>query len=121
MSCRDLSQPSFVDALVSGYGKGGGFLDRIDEAFDWTAFEALLAPIHASTRGAPGYPPLVQQWRTLSDPGAEGGSGQVVVSPLLRPAAGHGDARPRLDLAFPPGDRQARPFGGSAFGDEPAA
>src|SRR5271163_4024185 len=78
MSRRDLSQPSFVDALVSGYGKGGGFLDRIDEAFDWSAFEALLDPIHASTRGAPGYPPvtmskilLVQQWHTLSDPRAE--------------------------------------------------
>jgi transposase, IS5 family len=78
MSRRDLSQPSFVDAMVSGCGKGGGFLDRIDKAFDWRAFEALLAPIHASTRGAPGYPPvtmfkvlLVQQWRRLSDPGAE--------------------------------------------------
>jgi transposase, IS5 family len=78
MSRRDLSQPSFVDAMVSGCGKGGGFLDRIDKAFDWRAFEAVLAPIHASTRGAPGYPPvtmfkvlLVQQWRRLSDPGAE--------------------------------------------------
>jgi transposase, IS5 family len=46
--------------------------------FGWSAFEALLAPIHASTRGAPGYPPLVmfkillvQQWHALSDPGAE--------------------------------------------------
>jgi hypothetical protein len=55
MSRRDLSQPSFVDALVSGCGKSGGFLDRIEQAFDWPAFEALLAPIHASTRGAPGY------------------------------------------------------------------
>ena len=62
----------------SGYGKVGGFLDRIDKAFDWPAFEALLAPIHASIRGAPGYPPLVmfkillvQQWHTLTDPGAE--------------------------------------------------
>jgi IS5 family transposase len=78
MSRRDLSQPSFVDALVSGCGKSGGFLDRIDEAFDWPAFEALLAPIHASARGAPGWPPrvmlkilLLQQWHTLSDPGAE--------------------------------------------------
>ena len=77
MSRRDLSQPSFVDALVSGWGKSGGFLDRIDEAFDWPAFEALLAPIHASAR-APGWPPrvmlkilLLQQWHTLSDPGAE--------------------------------------------------
>src|SRR5271169_3825336 len=78
MSCRDLSQPSFVDALVSGYGRGSGFLDRIEKAFDWSAFEALLAPIHASRRGAPGYPPLtmfkillLQQWYTLSDPAAE--------------------------------------------------
>lgn len=78
MSRRDLSQRSFVDALVSGFGNGGGFLDRIETAFDWSAFEALLAPIHASVRGAPGYPPLVmfrilllQQWHTLSDPGAE--------------------------------------------------
>jgi IS5 family transposase len=64
--------------MVSGYGRGWGFLDRIDKAFDWRAFEALLAPIHASTRGAPGYPPLtmfkillLEQWHTLSDPGAE--------------------------------------------------
>jgi hypothetical protein len=26
MSRRDLSQPSFVNAMVSGYGKVGGFL-----------------------------------------------------------------------------------------------
>ena len=78
MSRRDLSQPSFADAMGSGLGKGGGFLDRIEQAFDWSAFEALLAPIHASTRGAPGYPPLMmfkilllKQWHTLSDPGAE--------------------------------------------------
>ena len=32
MSRRDLCQPSFVDAMVSGYGKVGGFLDRIDKA-----------------------------------------------------------------------------------------
>jgi Transposase domain (DUF772) len=78
MSRRDLSQRSFVDAMMSGWGKGGGFLDRIEQAFDWSAFEALLSPIHASSRGAPGYPPLVmfkilllQQWHTRSDPGAE--------------------------------------------------
>jgi transposase, IS5 family len=78
MSRRDLSQPSFVDAMVSGCGKSGGFLDRIEQALDWTAFDALLSPIHASKRGAPGWPPLVmfkivllQQWHELSDPGAE--------------------------------------------------
>jgi hypothetical protein len=58
MSRRDPSQPSFVDAMVSGYGKVGGFLDRIEQGFDWPAFEALLSPIHGSAMGAPGYPPL---------------------------------------------------------------
>ena len=76
MICRcragDLSQPSFVDAMVSGYGKVGGFLERIEQGFDWSAFEALLSPIHGSAMGAPGYPPLtmfkillLQQWYTL--------------------------------------------------------
>ena len=78
--CRavTLSQPSFVDALVSGYGKVGGFLERIEQGFDWSGFEALLSPIHGSAMGAPGYPPLtmfkivlLQQWHTLSDPAAE--------------------------------------------------
>jgi transposase, IS5 family len=75
MSRRDLSQPSFVDALVSGYGKSG-FLDRIEQGFDWSAFETLLAPIHGSARGAPRWRlsfkiVLLQQWHTLSDPGTE--------------------------------------------------
>jgi IS5 family transposase len=67
-----------VDALVSGYGKVGGFLDRIEKAFDWPALEALLSPIHGSATGAPGYPPLtmfkillLEQWHGLSDPAAE--------------------------------------------------
>jgi hypothetical protein len=51
MSRRDLSQPSFVDAMVSGYGKIGGFLDRIERGFDWSAFEDLLSPIHGSAMG----------------------------------------------------------------------
>jgi IS5 family transposase len=58
MSRRDQAQASFVDALVSGYGKVGGFLDRIEKGFDWPAFEPLLSPIHGSATGAPGYPPL---------------------------------------------------------------
>ena len=53
MSRRDLSQPSFVDAMVSGYGKSG-FLDRIEQTFDWSALETLLAPIHASARARRG-------------------------------------------------------------------
>ena len=32
MSRRDLSQPSFVNAMLSGYGKVGGFLDRIADS-----------------------------------------------------------------------------------------
>jgi hypothetical protein len=78
MSRRDLSQASFVDAMVKGLGKRGGFLERIETALDWSAFERLLKPIHASKRGAPGWPPLVmfkivllQQWHELSDPAAE--------------------------------------------------
>ena len=76
MSRRDLSRPSFVDAMVIGCGKSGGFLDRIEQAFDWKA----LGPCRprSSPRGPPGYPPLamfkillLQQWHTLSDPGAE--------------------------------------------------
>lgn len=55
MSRGDLCQPSFVDALAGVYGKWGGF--RSEQAFDWTAFEALLSPIQASSWGAPGYPP----------------------------------------------------------------
>jgi hypothetical protein len=48
MTRRDLSQPSFVDAMVSGYGKVGGFLDRIEKALNWSSFEALFSPIHGS-------------------------------------------------------------------------
>lgn len=78
MSCRDFSQPSFAEALVTGDTHGGGTLAAIDEAFDWGGFEVLLSPIHGSTKGAPGYPPvtmlkivLLPQWCTLSDPAAE--------------------------------------------------
>jgi hypothetical protein len=31
------------------YGKWGGFLDRREQAFDWTAFEALLAALGRMT------------------------------------------------------------------------
>jgi IS5 family transposase len=78
MTCRDLSQPSFAEAFIAGYTKGGGFLEVIDKALDWKPIEVLLSPIHGSAKGAPGYPPLamfkiilLQQWYTLSDPAAE--------------------------------------------------
>jgi IS5 family transposase len=97
MYCRDPSKPSFADATVSGWG--GGCQDRIEKAFDWLAFETLLAPIHASRRGAPGYPPLVmfeilllQQWHTRC--------GTSCHSAIAQTAAGQGDAQPRLYLAF---------------------
>jgi hypothetical protein len=54
----------------------GDFLDRIEQGFDWSAFEALLSRLGDGR--APGYPPLtmfkivlLQQWHTLSDPAAE--------------------------------------------------
>jgi IS5 family transposase len=54
------------------------FWTRIEQGFDWSAFEALLSPVHGSAMSAPGYPPLtmfkivlLQQWHTLSDPAAE--------------------------------------------------
>jgi hypothetical protein len=40
--------------MVSGCGKSGGFLDRIKQALDWTAFEALAFADPPSPRGAPG-------------------------------------------------------------------
>jgi hypothetical protein len=44
-------------SFAEGCGKGG--ISGSDcAAFDWSAFEALLAPIHASIRDAPHYPPL---------------------------------------------------------------
>ena len=98
--------------------KSGGVLDRIEKAFDWPAFEGLLSPIYASTRGAPGYPPLalfkillLQQWHTLSDPGAEEAVlDRLSFLPLLRIAAGGRDAGSRFDLALSPDDRTSLAF-----------
>ena len=63
-------------------------MDRIEGAFDRPVIEALLSPIRASARGAPGWPPLVmfkivllQQWHTLSDPGAEEAGRQAEMTP----------------------------------------
>jgi hypothetical protein len=50
MSCRDFSQPSFAEAFVTGYTRGGGVLEDIDQAFDWSAFEVLLTPRRCSNR-----------------------------------------------------------------------
>jgi hypothetical protein len=68
--------------------------------------------------GMPGYPPLtmfkillLQQWHTLSGSAAEEAvRDRLSFRRVSRPPAGHGDARPRLDLAVSPDDRQAWPF-----------
>ena len=54
MSRRDLVAPSFVDALVRGCAKSRRFSGpSVEEALDWSAFDALLSPIHAPPkRGA---------------------------------------------------------------------
>jgi transposase, IS5 family len=78
MSFSDVSKYSLSETITTGYTGGGGFLEEINRALDWGAFEGLLAPMHRSTRGAPGCPPatmlkifLLQEWYTMSDPAAE--------------------------------------------------
>jgi IS5 family transposase len=53
-------------------------LERIAQAFDWSALERRLAPVSAARTGRPSYPPLclfkallLQQWYGLSDPALE--------------------------------------------------
>jgi len=78
MSRRCFNQPSLADAFVKAYSRSGGFLDEIAKTFDWSAIDVIMRPLHSSCDGAPAYPPLVmfkivllQQWYSLSDPGAE--------------------------------------------------
>ena len=53
-------------------------MEEIAKTFEWSAFDVLLRGLHGSADGAPAYLPLtmfkivlLQQWRRLSDPGAE--------------------------------------------------
>ena len=78
MSRRNFRQPSLADAFVESYCRKGVFLEDIAKTFEWAAFDVLMRPLHASSDGAPAYPPLtmfkivlLQQWYGLSDPGAE--------------------------------------------------
>jgi hypothetical protein len=117
MSRRNLCQPSFVDAMVSGWGKSGGFLDRIEQAFDWAAFEALAFADRHLRRRAPGLSasgsvqdPSLQPCHTLSDPGAEEAiRGPLVVSPCLMACPLRPRRRTTLRSgAFWPDNRKAR-------------
>ncbi len=78
MSRRCFAQPSLADAFVKAYSRSGGFLEELTKTIEWSAFEVLFKQINSNTKGAPGYPPLtmfkvvlLQQWYSLSDPGAE--------------------------------------------------
>jgi IS5 family transposase len=71
-----MCQGGFAEALV--VGGGNQRLERIAALMDWPAFEAVLAPIYASSTGRPSYPVLsmlkvmlLQQWYSLSDPAME--------------------------------------------------
>ena len=75
---REMSPPTFIEALMPGQMGRNKRLERIDEMVDWDRVDDLVSEIHSSTRGAPSYPPLVmvkamllQQWYTLSDPEME--------------------------------------------------
>ncbi len=54
MSCRSFSQLSFAQAFATGHARGGGFLEEIDKALDWSAFEVLLARIKPITLASDG-------------------------------------------------------------------
>ena len=75
---RSHDQRGFVDHLIGDRGRRNERLEGLSSAIDWSALDGLLAPIHASSTGAPGYGPLMmlkvlllQQWYGLSDPEME--------------------------------------------------
>lgn len=78
MAHRRVGEMSLADALVPARAASNPMLDRVLELVEWAAVERHLRGLHASNRGAPGYPPLtmfkamlLQQWHGLSDPEAE--------------------------------------------------
>lgn len=78
MSERKHDQLSLADGLVS---RRSGLNEKLDKAaalIDWGSVEKVLAPLSRSSRGAPGYGPLVlfkavllAQWHGLSDEAIE--------------------------------------------------
>jgi IS5 family transposase len=78
MARRDLRQLGLADSLVLRRGKKSGWLEQLDEVFDWPAVEGIVAGIYASREGGLAYPLLtyvklllLQQWHGLSDEGLE--------------------------------------------------
>lgn len=72
---KQTGQMSFADGLLD---QRRGSLDEVLAAVDWAAVEGVLAAVHSSREGRPGYGPLLllrclllQQWYGLSDPGLE--------------------------------------------------
>ena len=58
MSRRRYAQIGFADHLVKKRANGrADKLERTGGLIDWNALDRLLAPLSASRRGAPGYPP----------------------------------------------------------------
>jgi transposase, IS5 family len=78
MAKRTTQQLGLADGLVHPRVGQNEQLERIAEAVDWVAIEAVLAPLRSGERGPPPYPALLmlkalllQQWYQLSDPGLE--------------------------------------------------
>ena len=72
---KQTGQMSFADGLLD---QRRGSLDEVSAVVDWAAVEGVLAAVHSSREGRPGYGPLLllrclllQQWYGLSDPGLE--------------------------------------------------
>lgn len=75
---RQMGQPSFAEAWLSGKLGQNERLERIGKVVDWGRIGELVAQVHSAAEGRPSYPPLMmvkvlllQQWHNLSDPGME--------------------------------------------------
>jgi IS5 family transposase len=78
MSERKHNQLGLADSLVSHRRGLNEQLERAAGLIEWTSVEKVLAPLSRSSRGAPGYGPLVlfkavllAQWHGLSDEAME--------------------------------------------------
>lgn len=79
MGRKRVGQLGWADGMVAdAQRQRRDRLSEISGLLDWEPFAAQLAPIHASRRGEPSYPPLLmfkvlllQRWYGLSDPAME--------------------------------------------------